>query len=67
MASAPFRAAGEETAAANALIQAVWRLLTQRQRYRGLRAGCFHRLHHPRLTQSLVRRLQRLGHAVSLN
>jgi hypothetical protein len=54
-------------ALANSLLQVVWYLLTHRQPYRDLGADHFDRIHHQRLTQSLVRRLQKLGHTVTLD
>lgn len=53
-------------AVANSLIQIVWHLLTHRQTYRDLGANYFDRLNQQNLTQSLVRRLQKLGHTVVL-
>jgi transposase len=51
---------------ANALIQVVWHLLTHRKPYQDLGADYFDRLNQQRLTQSLVRRLEKLGHTVTL-
>lgn len=53
-------------AVANSLIQVVWHLLTHRQTYQDLGNDYFNRLDKQRLTQSLVRRLEKLGHAVAL-
>ena len=53
-------------AVANSLLQVVWHLLAHRQPYRDLGPDYFDRIHHQRLTQSLVRRLQKLGHTVTL-
>jgi transposase len=53
-------------AVANALLQVVWHLLTHRKTYRDLGADYFDRLHRDRLSQSLVRRLEKLGHKVIL-
>jgi transposase len=53
-------------AVANALLQVVWHLLTHRKSYLDLGGDYFDRLNHQRLTQSLVRRLERLGHSVTL-
>lgn len=54
-------------ALANALLQIVWHLLTHRRTYQDLGSDYFERLHQQRLTQSLVSRLQKLGHTVILN
>lgn len=54
-------------AVANALLQVVWQILTHRQPYRDLGADHFDRINRQRLTQSLVRRLQKLGHTVTLD
>lgn len=54
-------------AVANALLQVVWHVLTHRQPYRDLGPDHFDRIHRQRLTQSLVRRLQKLGHTVILD
>lgn len=53
-------------ALANALLQSVWHMLTQRQPFRDLGADYFERLHQDQLTRTLVRRLEKLGHKVSL-
>lgn len=53
-------------AVANSLIQVVWHLLTHRKTYLDLGGDYFERLNKQRLTQSLVRRLERLGHTVAL-
>lgn len=54
-------------AVANAWLQVVWHILTHRQPYRDLGADHFDRINRQRLTQSLVRRLQKLGHTVTLD
>jgi transposase len=53
-------------AVANALLQVVWHLLTHRKSYQDLGGDYFERLNQHRLTQSLVRRLEKLGHTVIL-
>lgn len=53
-------------AVANSLIQVVWHLLTHRKTYLDLGGDYFERLNKQRLAQSLVRRLERLGHTVAL-
>lgn len=53
-------------AVANSLIQVVWHLLTHRKIYADLGADYFQRLNKQRLTQTLVRRLEKLGHKVAL-
>jgi len=53
-------------AVANALIQVVWHLLQHRKTYLDLGGDYFDRLNKQRLTQSLVRRLEKLGHTVTL-
>ncbi len=53
-------------AVANALLQVVWHLLLHRQTYQDLGADYFDRLNRDRLSLSLVRRLERLGHKVTL-
>jgi len=53
-------------AVANALLQVVWHLLTHRTTYRDLGADYFDHLNQKRLTQSLIRRLEKLGHTVIL-
>lgn len=53
-------------AVANALLQAVWHMLTHRVGYRELGTDHFDRIQRDRLTHSLVRRLQKLGHTVTL-
>lgn len=53
-------------AVANALLQVVWHMLTHHKPYRDLGADHFDRLNHQRLTQALVRRLEKLGHTVTL-
>jgi len=53
-------------AVANSLLQAVWFILTRRQSYRDLGGDYFEQLHRERTTQSLVRRLERIGYRVAL-
>jgi transposase len=53
-------------AVANALLQVVWHLLIHRKTYRDLGADYFDRLHRDRLSQTLIRRLEKLGHKVIL-
>jgi transposase len=53
-------------AVANALLQVVWHLLTHRKSYKDLGGDYFERSNHQRLTQALVRRLEKLGHTVTL-
>ncbi len=53
-------------AVANSLIQVVWHLLTHRKPYADLGANYFEQINKQRLTQSLIRRLQKLGHTVAL-
>lgn len=53
-------------AVANSLIQVVWHLLTHRKSYQDLGGDYFDRLNKQRLTHYLVRRLERLGHAVAI-
>lgn len=53
-------------AVANALLQVVWHLLLKRQTYQDLGADYFDRLNRDRLSLSLVRRLEKLGHKVTL-
>ena len=53
-------------AVANALLQVVWHLLLNRQTYHDLGADYFDRLNRDRLSSSLVRRLEKLGHKVFL-
>jgi transposase len=53
-------------ALANQLLQVVWHMLTHQQSYQELGADYFDRLHQQQLTRSLVRRLERLGHKVSI-
>lgn len=53
-------------AVANAMLQVVWHLLAHRKSYQDLGGDYFDRLNHQRLTQSLVRRLEKLGHTVTL-
>jgi len=54
-------------AVANSQLQVVWHILTHRQPYRDLGPDHFDRTNRLGLTQSLVRRLQKLGHTVTLN
>ena len=53
-------------AVANALLQAVWHMLTAHQPYRELGPDYLERLHHRQLERILVRRLEHLGHKVTL-
>ena len=53
-------------AVANSLIQVLWHLLTHRRPYADLGADYFEQLNKQRLTQWLVRRLEKLGHTVAL-
>ena len=53
-------------ALANSLLQAAWHMLRQRRPYGESGADYFDRLYRERLTTSLLRRLQRLGHTVTL-
>ena len=53
-------------AVANSLIQVLWHLLTHRKPYADLGANYFEQINKQRLTQSLVRRLEKLGHTVAL-
>ena len=53
-------------ALANQLLQVVWHMLTHQQNYQELGADYFDRLHQQQLTRSLVRRLEKLGHKVSI-
>ena len=53
-------------ALANMLLQVSWYLLTQRRSYVDLGGDYFEKLHRERLQQTLVRRLERLGHKVIL-
>jgi transposase len=53
-------------AVANSLIQVVWHLLTHHKTYVDLGGDYFERLNKQRLTQALVRRLEKLGHKVAL-
>jgi transposase len=54
-------------AVANSSIQVAWHLLKHRKDYADLGADYFDRLNKQRLTQSLVRRLEKLGHTVALH
>ena len=53
-------------AVANSLLQAVWFILTHRQSYRDLGGDHFEQLHREKTTQTLVRRLERIGYRVTL-
>ena len=53
-------------AVANAHLQVAWHLLTHRKPYQDLGGDYFERLNHDRLTHSRVRRLEKLGHTVTL-
>ncbi len=53
-------------AVANALLQAVWHMLTHRSPYQDLGANYFDRIQENQLTKALVRRLEKLGHTVVL-
>lgn len=53
-------------AVANSLLQAVWHILSRRQVYQELGADYFDRIRHKQLERSLIRRLEKLGHKVTL-
>jgi transposase len=53
-------------ALANSLLQAAWHMLAERRTYREPGADYFDRLYRERLTVNLIRRLQKLGHTVTL-
>jgi len=53
-------------ALANSHIQAVWHILSARSSYTELGADYFDRLRKTDLTQGLVRRLEKLGHKVTI-
>jgi transposase len=53
-------------AVGNSQLQVVWHILTHRQPYRDLGPDHFERINKQHLTQSLVRRLQKLGHTVTI-
>jgi transposase len=53
-------------AAANGLLQAAWHMLSRREDYRDLGEGYLDRVHKRQLEQNLVRRLEKLGHKVTL-
>lgn len=53
-------------AVANGLIQSIWHILTSNQPYRDLGPNFLDNLHRDDLERSLVRRLQKLGHKVTL-
>ena len=53
-------------ALANSHIQAVWHVLSTQSSYRELGADYFDRIRKTDLTQSLVRRLEKLGHKVTI-
>lgn len=53
-------------ALANSLLQTVWFMLTHRQPYHDLGAHYFDQLNEQRITRALVRRLEKLGHHVTL-
>ena len=53
-------------AVANSLLQAVWFILSRRQSYQDLGGDHFEQLHRERTTQTLVRRLERIGYRVTL-
>ena len=50
----------------NSLLQVAWHLLTHRRSYIDLGGDYFEKLHRERLQESLVRRLEKLGHKVTL-
>jgi transposase len=50
----------------NSLLQVAWHLLTHRCNYVDLGGDYFEKLHRERLQESLVRRLEQLGHKVTL-
>lgn len=53
-------------AVANSLLQAAWYMLSHRQPYKDLGAEYLQRLNQKQLEQSLIRRLEQLGHKVIL-
>jgi transposase len=53
-------------AVANSLLQAAWYMLTHRESYKNLGADYYERLHRKDLERSLIRRLEKLGHKVTL-
>ena len=53
-------------AVANSLLQAAWHMLTHEQDYRDLGDQYLDRVHQQDLERSLVRRLEKLGHKVTL-
>jgi transposase len=54
-------------AVANSLLQAAWYMLSQRQPYKDLGAEYLQRLNQKHLERSLIRRLEELGHKVTLD
>jgi transposase len=53
-------------AVANSLLQAAWHLLSQHTPYQDLGSEYFERLHKDQLQRSLIHRLEKLGHKVTL-
>lgn len=53
-------------AVANSLLQVAWHMLTHRQAYRDLGPDYYERLNRNDLERSLIRRLEKLGHKVTL-
>jgi transposase len=53
-------------ALANSLLQAIWYMLKHRQEYKELGVNYFKEQNKEQLTQALVKRLERLGHQVTL-
>jgi hypothetical protein len=54
-------------AVANSLLQAVWYILSHREGYKDLGAGYLDHLNQKHLERSLIRRLEQLGHKVTLD
>lgn len=53
-------------AVANSLLQAIWHMLKHRQEYKELGVNYYQEQNKEQLTKTLVKRLQQLGHQVSL-
>jgi transposase len=53
-------------AVANSLLQVAWHMLTHRQSYRDLGPDYYERLNRKDLERSLIRKLEKLGHKVTL-
>jgi hypothetical protein len=53
-------------AVANSLLQAIWYMLKHRQEYKELGVTYYEEQNKEQLTKALVKRLERLGHQVSL-